>query len=328
MDAPDFWSNPDASQAKMREMKRLKSSVEPVTDLERLHEDATVLLELATEADDQDSLREVEANVAALDRGIERLSFRLMFSGVHDDKNAYVSIHAGAGGTESCDWAMMLLRMYQRWVERHGLKSEILEDLAGESAGIKRATIHVMGPYAYGYLRSEIGVHRLVRISPFDSGARRHTSFASVDVVPELDDDFDIEIREEDLHTDTFRASGAGGQHVNKTDSAVRITHLPTGVVVQCQNERSQHKNRATAMKMLRAKLFRMEEQKREEELQKLYGEKGEIAWGNQIRSYVLQPYQMVKDHRTDYETGNTEAVLDGDIDAFIEAYLKERMKR
>jgi peptide chain release factor 2 len=328
MEDPDFWSNPDASQVKMREMKRLKSGVEPVTALERLHEDATVLLELAEEADDEESLREVGASVTQLDRGLARLSFRLMFSGQHDDKNAYVNIHAGAGGTESCDWAMMLMRMYHRWIERHGFKSEMLDELAGESAGIKRATLHVMGTNAYGYLRSEIGVHRLVRISPFDSGARRHTSFASVDVVPELDDDFDIEIRDEDIRIDTYRAGGAGGQHVNKTDSAVRITHLLTGVVVQCQNERSQHKNRSTAMKMLKARLFRVEEKKRETELQQLYGEKGEIAWGNQIRSYVLQPYQMVKDHRTDQETGNTEAVLDGDIDAFIEAYLKKRMKK
>jgi len=312
----------------MREMKRLKGEIEPFVALEQACEEAALLRELAEAENDERSLAEVRGEVAALDAGLEKLRFRLMFSGPHDKKNAFVSIHAGAGGTESCDWAFMLVRMYQRWIERHGFESRLLDELPGESAGIKRATLNVRGLNAYGYLRPEIGVHRLVRISPFDSGARRHTSFASVDVVPELDDDIDIEIKEDDLRIDTFRSSGAGGQHVNVTDSAVRITHLPTGVVVTCQNERSQHKNRSTAMKMLKAKLFRLEEQKRETELRKLYGEKGEIAWGNQIRSYVLQPYQMVKDHRTGCETGNTAAVLDGDIDAFIEAYLKERMKK
>jgi len=312
----------------MREMKRLKGEVEPFTALEKTHGDAALLFQLAEEEGDEGSIAEVRGDVAALETGLEKLRFRLMFNGPHDKKNAFVSIHAGAGGTESCDWALMLLRMYQRWIERHGLESRLLDELPGESAGIKRATLNVRGTNAYGQLRSEIGVHRLVRISPFDAGARRHTSFASVDVVPEFDDDVQIDIKEDDLRIDTFRSSGAGGQHVNVTDSAVRMTHLPTGVVVSCQNERSQHKNRSTAMKMLKARLFRLEEQKREAELQKLYGEKGEIAWGNQIRSYVLQPYQMVKDHRTDHETGNTTAVLDGDIDAFIEAYLKERMKK
>ena len=312
----------------MREMKRLKAEVEPLVELERLHEEASLLRQLAVEEGDTTSLDEVRRDVARLDEGLETLRFRLMFNGPHDDRNAFLRIHAGAGGTESCDWAMMLLRMYQRWIERHGFESRLLDDLPGESAGIKRATLNVIGPRAYGHLRSEIGVHRLVRISPFDAGARRHTSFASVDVVPEFEDDIDVEIREEDLRIDTFRSCGAGGQHVNVTDSAVRITHLPTGVVVSCQNERSQHKNRATAMKLLKARLFRVEEKKREEGLQKLYGEKGEIAWGNQIRSYVLQPYQMVKDHRTDCETGNTAAVLDGDIDGFIEAYLKGKMKK
>ena len=328
MEQPDFWSKPDAAQARMREMKRLKRDVEPLGRLETIHEEASLLFELAVDEGDEASIEQVRGDVARLDDGLAKLRFRLMFSGPHDRKNAFLRIHAGAGGTESCDWAMMLLRMYQRWTERHGFKSRLLDELAGESAGIRRATLNVTGPYAYGYLRSEIGVHRLVRISPFDSGARRHTSFASVDVVPELEDDLDIELREGDLRIDTFRSSGAGGQHVNVTDSAVRITHIPTGVVVTCQNERSQHKNRSTAMKVLKARLYRMEEKKREEELQKLYGEKGEIAWGNQIRSYVLQPYQMVKDHRTEHETGNTAAVLDGDIDAFLEAYLRGKMKK
>jgi len=312
----------------MREIKRLRNDVEPLVELEQSHEEASLLYDLASEEGDQKSVEEVRGEVAKIERGLERLRFRLMFNGPHDRKNAFVSIHAGAGGTESCDWAMMLLRMYQRWIERHGFEARIVDNLPGESAGIRRATIQVDGPYAYGYLRAEIGVHRLVRISPFDSGARRHTSFASVDVVPELDDDIEIEVREEDLRIDTYRSSGAGGQHVNVTDSAVRITHEPTGVVVSCQNERSQHKNRATAMKLLKARLYRIEEQKREEELRKLYGDKGEIAWGNQIRSYVLQPYQMVKDHRTGHETGNTGAVLDGEIDGFIEAYLKMRMNK
>jgi peptide chain release factor 2 len=328
IEQPDFWSNPEAAQVRMREMKRLKSDVEPLTDLERLCEEASLLYELATAEGDEASLHEVRADIAKLEAGLEKLRFRLMFSGPNDSRNAFMSIHAGAGGTESCDWAMMLLRMYQRWIERHGFASRLLDELPGEQAGIRRATLHVAGARAYGRLKSEIGVHRLVRISPFDSGARRHTSFASVDVVPEFEEGIDIDIKDEDLRIDTYRSSGAGGQHVNVTDSAVRITHLPTGVVVQCQNERSQHKNRSTAMKLLKARLYRLEEQKREEELKKLYGEKGEIAWGNQIRSYVLQPYQMVKDHRTGYETGNTDAVLDGEIDGFIEAYLKEKMKK
>ncbi len=312
----------------MREMKRLKADAEPFTALERAHEEADLLYELAAAESDEASLAEVRGELDALEAGLAKLRFRLMFSGPHDRANAFLRIHAGAGGTESCDWALMLLRMYQRWVERHGFESQLLDELHGESAGIKRATLDIRGRNAYGHLRSEIGVHRLVRISPFDSGARRHTSFASVDVVPEIEGDIDIEIRDEDLRVDTYRSSGAGGQHVNVTDSAVRITHEPTGVVVTCQNERSQHKNRSTAMKILRARLYRLEEQKREDELRKLYGEKGEIAWGNQIRSYVLQPYQMVKDHRTNHETGNTDAVLDGDLDPFIEAYLKERMKK
>jgi peptide chain release factor 2 len=328
MAAPDFWSDADAAQAKMREMKQLKSEIEPLVELEELCEEAALLFDLAAAEGDESSLAEVRQDVRQLEAGLEKLRFRLMLSGPHARANAFVSIHAGAGGTESCDWAMMLLRMYERWVERHGFDATLLDDQPGESAGIRRATIRVAGRYAYGYLRAEIGVHRLVRISPFDSGARRHTSFASVDVVPEITEDIEIDIRDEDLRIDTYRSQGAGGQHVNVTDSAVRITHLPTGVVVQCQNERSQHKNRSTAMKMLKARLFRLEEKKREEELQKLYGEKGEIAFGSQIRSYVLHPYQMVKDHRTDVETGNTEAVLDGEIDAFIEAYLRERMKK
>jgi peptide chain release factor 2 len=251
-----------------------------------------------------------------------------LLSGKFDHNNAYFSIHAGAGGTESCDWASILMRMYRRWFERRGWKEEIIELQPGEEAGIKSVTIRVEGDFAYGNSKAEKGVHRLVRISPFDSNARRHTSFASVDVFPELDDDIDIDIEEKDLRIDTYRASGAGGQHVNTTDSAVRITHIPSGIIVACQNERSQHKNRATAMRMLKAKLFEREEEKRRNEADELRGEKSEMGWGNQIRSYVLHPYQMVKDLRTEAETGNTAAVLDGDLDQFVEAWLKHGTKK
>jgi peptide chain release factor 2 len=246
-----------------------------------------------------------------------------MLSGEHDDKNAVVNINPGAGGIESCDWAEMLLRMYLRWSERRGFTTEMLEYQANDEGGIKRAVFAVRGPYAYGYLRSEIGVHRLVRISPYDAQKRRHTSFASIDVVPEFEDDNTIEIEEKDLRIETYRAGGAGGQHVNKTESAVRLTHLPTGVVAACQNERSQHRNKAMALRMLQAKLYRLQEMERDAELKKLYGEKGEVAFGSQIRNYVMQPYQLVKDVRTETETGNIQAVLDGDLDAFMEAYLK-----
>ena len=253
---------------------------------------------------------------------MEIMSF---LSGKFDRNNLYFSVHAGAGGTESCDWASMLLRMYRRFFERRGWKDEVIDLQPGEEAGVKSATLHVTGEFAYGYMKGEKGVHRLVRISPFDSNARRHTSFVSVDVFPELDDDIDIEIDETQLRIDTYRSSGAGGQHVNTTDSAIRITHLPTGIVVCCQNERSQHKNRATAMKMLKAKLYEYEEEKRRSEADAIRGEKMENGWGSQIRSYVLQPYQMVKDLRTEVETSNTAGVLDGEIDEFIEAFLKAK---
>ncbi len=246
-----------------------------------------------------------------------------MLGGRDDFRDAYLSVHAGAGGTESCDWAEMLLRMYTRWAEKSHFQVEMVELMAGEEAGIRRATIKVNGRWAYGYLKAEVGVHRLVRISPFDANKRRHTSFASVDVLPQVDENIEIEIKDGDLRTDTYRASGAGGQHVNKTSSAVRITHLPTGIVVQCQNERSQHRNRRQAMEMLKAKLYQLKQRERDEELMAKYDEKGEIAWGNQIRSYVLQPYTLIKDLRTGEETGNVQAVLDGDLDRFIHAYLR-----
>ena len=284
--------------------------------------DAAELFELANEEDDEETLAAVAADVEKLEKQVEELEFRRMFSGEMDEKNAFLEIQAGAGGTEAQDWAEMLLRMYLRWAERHGFRTEIIELSPGEVAGIKSATVRVEGPYAYGWLRTETGVHRLVRKSPFDSGNRRHTSFASVFVSPEVDEDVDIEINPADLRIDVYRASGAGGQHVNRTESAVRITHLPTGIVVQCQNDRSQHKNKAQAMKQLKAKLYELEMQKRRAEQQALEEQKSDIGWGAQIRSYVLDQ-SRIKDLRTGVEVGNTQAVLDGDLDPFIEASLK-----
>jgi len=281
-----------------------------------------VLLELAADHDDAETLQEVTGGLQELARGVRSLELQTVLSGEYDMGNAILSINPGAGGTESQDWAQMLLRMYLRWAENKGFRSEIIELLEAEEAGIKNATVTVAGPYAYGYLRAEMGVHRLVRISPFDAGKRRHTSFASVFVFPEVSDDLDVKLDEKDLRIDTFRAGGHGGQHINVTDSAVRITHLPTGIVASCQNERSQHKNKAMAMKVLRARLYDFYKRQQDEEMAKLEGDKAPIAWGSQIRSYVLAPYQLVKDHRTGEETGNVTAVLGGDLDRFIEAYL------
>jgi peptide chain release factor 2 len=285
-------------------------------------EDVQVLIELGEEMEDEETLAEIRGILPDLEKKISQMEFARMLSGEHDASSAIVSINAGAGGTEAQDWAEILLRMYLRWCERKGFKAEITDYQPGDEAGTKGVTFTVSGDYAYGYLKAEKGIHRLVRISPFDSNARRHTSFCSVFVFPELADDVDVEILDKDLKVDTYRASGAGGQHINKTDSAIRITHLPTGVVVNCQNERSQHKNRATAMKQLKARIYELELEKKESEAEALGGEKKGIAWGSQIRSYVLHPYRMVKDHRTGYEVGNADAVLDGDLDGFIEAYL------
>ncbi len=282
------------------------------------------MIELGEEGEDQEAHAEVLKMLPALEKAIARMEFARMLSGEHDANNAIVSINAGAGGTEAQDWAEILLRMYLRYCERKGFKAEITDYQPGDEAGAKGVTFTVSGDYAFGYLKAEKGIHRLVRISPFDSNARRHTSFCSVFVFPELSDDVEIEVLDKDLKVDTYRASGAGGQHVNKTDSAIRITHLPTGIVVSCQNQRSQHKNRSTAMKQLKARLYEMELEKKESEAEELGGEKKDIAWGSQIRSYVLHPYRMVKDHRTDYESGNTDAVLDGNLDGFIEAYLMQ----
>ena len=318
-----FWDDAEAAAGVVAEMKRLRAVADPFVDLEGKLEEAQTLLELGAEEGDEETIAEAAGALATFDRALAKFELGALLSGPHDASNAYVSIHAGAGGTESCDWAEMLVRMYLRWAERNKYSTQVLDSVDGEEAGVRSATILVTGTRACGYLSCEIGVHRLVRISPFDSQKRRHTSFASVDVLPEIEE---AEIEEPppgDVRVDTYRASGAGGQHVNKTSSAVRITHLPTGIVVQCQNERSQHKNRKAAMKMLLAKLGRRQELAREAELAKAYDEKGEIAWGNQIRSYVLQPYQMVKDHRTRHETSDVQRVLDGEIDSFIEAYLR-----
>lgn len=319
--ASDFWKDQDRAQRILKELGDLKEHVLLDASLRREIEDQRTLLELARDAEDEETLREVDRAVSALEQRIGDLEIRVILSGPHDRGNAILSINPGAGGTESQDWAQMLLRMYVRWCETRGFKTQVLDLQPGEEAGIKGAVVSVVGPYAYGYIKAEVGVHRLVRISPFDSSRRRHTSFASVAVLPEVED-VEVVINEKDLRIDTFRASGHGGQHVNVTDSAVRITHVPTGLVVSCQNERSQHKNKALAMKVLRSRLYEHFREKQEKEIQALTGEKKEIAWGSQIRSYILAPYQLVKDHRTGVETGNVDAVLNGAIDPFVDAYL------
>ena len=300
----------------------MSDKLETFTKLTSDLEECDILLDLAIDESDADTIDDVNAAIADIRNQIQKLSFKLMLDGDDDEKNAIISINAGAGGTEAQDWAEMLFRMYTRWVERKGYKQSIIDYQPGDEAGIKSVTFTAAGDYAFGYLRSEIGVHRLVRISPFNASGKRHTSFASVFVYPELDSSISIDIEDKDLRIDVYRASGAGGQHVNKTSSAVRITHLPTGIVVQCQQEKSQHRNKDMAMKVLMARLYQAEKQKQEEKLQQLHESKDDIAWGNQIRSYVLHPYQMVKDHRVNLEIGNVNAVLDGDIDAFIEKVL------
>lgn len=322
-----FWDNLQEAQRLTREKSRLEKEIKRWRETERALEDVEVLLELSKEEGEGALHEEIKEGIRVLQDKLDRLEVETFLSGEMDFNNAIVSIHPGAGGTESQDWAEMLMRLYTRWAERHGYKVEILDYQPGEEAGIKDVTFNVIGDYAYGYLKAESGVHRLVRISPFDANKRRHTSFTSVFVYPEIEDDITVEINEDDLRIDTYRASGAGGQHVNKTSSAVRITHIPTGIVVQCQNERSQHKNKATAMKILRARLYEMKRLEQEKKMEGLASEKKDIAWGSQIRSYVLQPYQMVKDHRTNVETGNVTAVLDGYIDTFIKAYLQSYVK-
>ena len=324
--APDFWHDPDSARRKMQRLSNLREEVTFWDDMAARVSDLRELLELATETDDETLTQDIAAEVEALEAELARQEFQLLMQGKYDERDAILAIHAGAGGTESQDWAQMLLRMYLRWAEKHGYETRIVDQTEGEEAGIKSVTVEVRGRYAYGYLKAERGVHRLVRISPFDAARRRHTSFALVEVMPVIDDEIEIEINPADLRIDTFRASGAGGQHVNKTSSAVRIVHIPTGIVVTCQNERSQHQNRETAMRILRARLLELKLKEREAEQARLKGEHVDMGWGNQIRSYVLHPYQMVKDHRTGYETAKAQAVLDGDLDPFIEAYLRSQV--
>ncbi|MDH3615476.1 MAG: peptide chain release factor 2 [Gammaproteobacteria bacterium] len=323
LEQPDVWNDQERAQALGQERAQLEQVVNGLDEMATGLGEADELLELAVEEDDRDTVDEVVGDLDRFEQKIAGLEFRRMFSGEMDANNAYVDIQSGAGGTEAQDWAEMLLRMYLRWAEAHGFKSQVIEASAGEVAGIKSATVHIVGEYGYGWLRTETGVHRLVRKSPFDSGNRRHTSFASVFVSPEVDDNIDIEIDPSDLRIDVYRASGAGGQHVNRTESAVRITHLPSNTVVQCQNDRSQHKNKATAMNQLKAKLYELEMQKRRAEASAVEESKADVGWGSQIRSYVLDQ-SRIKDLRTGVETGNTQAVLDGGLDAFIEASLKQ----
>ena len=326
MSAPGFWNDQETAGKVVVQLKALKAVVVPVTELSARVDDLRVLHELGVEAGDEATLAEAAEEAGKLSGDLDGLELRTMLSGPHDAGDCYFSIHAGAGGTESCDWAEMLLRMYARYFERAGYKAEEIDRVDGEGAGVRSVSLRVSGAYAYGYLSCERGVHRLVRISPFDAANRRHTSFASVDVLPQLDD-LEIEIDwDKDVREDTYRAHGAGGQHVNKVSSAIRLTHLPTGIVAQCQNERSQHQNRAAARKMLLAKVYQHEEAQRDAELASLYSDKGEIAFGNHIRSYVLYPYQLVRDERTELKVGTAQAVLDGDVQAFIDAALRRRL--
>lgn len=324
MASDGFWDDQASAQKTVSELSSLRALVAPLLKLKASLGDLDALFELAEESDEAPALAaDLSREAADLSALLDRVEIESFLSGPHDKCNAILTIHAGAGGTESCDWAEMLLRMYMRWAERRGYETSLEDMQPGEEAGFSRVTFRIIGPNAYGYAKAERGVHRLVRISPFDANKRRHTSFASVDVIAEVEDDIDIDVKEEDLKIDTYRSSGAGGQHVNKTESAVRITHIPTGIVVSCQNERSQFKNKATAMKILKSRLYEKLEDQRRSEMDKFYGPKGEISWGNQIRSYVFQPYQMVKDLRTGAETGNVQAVMDGDIDIFINAWLR-----
>jgi len=318
----EFWNNPEAAKTVLKEQKQISRLVEHFIGLDRELDDTAVLLDLALEEDDKAVLQEVQDKLASIEEHMRDLEIQRLFSQPEDAGDAIVEIHAGAGGTEAQDWAEMLLRMYLMWAEREGYEAEVFDTLPGEEAGIKSVTVSIQGAFAYGRIKAEAGIHRLVRISPFDANSRRHTSFAAMFVYPSADENVEIEINETDLKIDTYRASGAGGQHVNKTDSAVRITHLPTGIVAQCQNERSQHKNKAMALKILRSRLYDLELEKKRTEKEDLHKSKKDIAWGSQIRSYVLHPYQLVKDHRTNYETGNIIAVLDGDLNRLIQEYL------
>ncbi|MFH1854430.1 MAG: peptide chain release factor 2 [Candidatus Omnitrophota bacterium] len=327
MASSGFWDNQEKARPVIRELKITRAIIDPYFECRKKFDELVELLIIADEKDEED-VKEIKASLGKLEKDINALEFKSLMNNEMDRNSAILSIHAGAGGTESCDWASMLLRMYSMWASGNSYKTEIIDMLAGEEAGVKSVVMIIEGPYAYGYLKSERGVHRLVRISPFDSNKRRHTSFASVDVIPEVEDDIEIDINESDLRIDTYRSSGAGGQHVNVTDSAVRITHIPTNIVVQCQNERSQHKNKATAMKVLKAKLYELKMDERKKELEAEYAKKQKIEWGSQIRSYVMHPYSMVKDHRTGQETSNVNVVMDGVIDEFVEAYLRWKARK
>jgi len=327
MSETDFWQREDADRSVAR-LKAIRNLLETMGTLERLLNDAEALVSLLQEEPDEQMLKELGGVIKRADAEMGRLRVALFLSGEHDRRNAFLFVHAGAGGVEACDWAQMLLRMYLRFLERRGFEVSVVDMQHAEEAGIKSATIYVKGVFAFGTLRGEAGVHRLVRNSPFDAQHRRHTSFASVEVLPEFDEDIKIEIRKEDLKIETYRASGPGGQHVNVTDSAVRITHIPTGIVVTCQNERSQHANRRQALAILKARLYEREQKRRQQEMERLRGAKSDAAWGNQIRSYILQPYTLIKDHRTGFETSNAQAVLNGEIDAFVEAFLRWDYKR
>uniref|UniRef100_UPI004057183C peptide chain release factor 2 n=1 Tax=Agathobacter sp. TaxID=2021311 RepID=UPI004057183C len=323
MEAVDFWNEPSVSQKKMQELKSLKDDVATYSKLATGYEDIETMIEMGYEENDASLIPEIKSMMDDFIGTYEAIRLKTLLSGEYDKDNAIVSLHAGAGGTESCDWASMLFRMYSRWADKKGFGLTVLDSLDGEEAGIKSITFEVNGENAYGYLKSEKGVHRLVRISPFNAAGKRQTSFVSCDVMPDIEEDVDVEVKEEDLRIDTYRSSGAGGQHINKTSSAVRITHLPTGIVVQCQNQRSQFQNKDKAMQMLKAKLYLKKQEEQEAKAAGIRGEVTEIGWGNQIRSYVMQPYTMVKDHRTDVESGNVGAVMDGSIDIFINGYLK-----
>ena len=325
MGEPTFWDNPEEAQNVNQELNDVKISVDKYKALMAKFDDVQVMWEIGMDDQDESVEEDVKADMAEIDRALEELQLEVMLSGKYDANNAILTLHAGAGGTEAQDWTSMLLRMYGRYAERHGFTVETADMLPGDEAGVKSVTLFIKGHNAYGFLKSEKGVHRLVRISPFDSAARRHTSFCACDIMPELDDTAEVEINMDEVRVDTYRASGAGGQHINKTSSAVRMTHEPTGIVVQCQNERSQLQNREQCLKMLRAKLFELEEEKKEKEIAALEGDQQKIEWGSQIRSYVFHPYNMVKDHRTSAETGNTQAVMDGEIDMFIEAFLRAK---
>ena len=320
---PGFWDDPEASQKVLQKTKALKSKVEKYDKLKGLYDDTLVLIDMANIEDDESFLDEITESVKEIKSKTEEMTLETLLSGDYDKNNAILALHPGAGGTEAQDWVDLLLRMYTRWAERRNFSVETMDYLPGDEAGVKSVTLLISGENAYGYLKCEKGVHRLVRISPFDASGRRHTSFASCEVMPEIDDDVEVDINADELRIDTYRASGAGGQHVNKTSSAIRITHIPTGIVVACQNERSQHKNKDYAMKMLKAKLIELKEKENQEKLDDIKGEMKDIAWGSQIRSYVFHPYNLVKDHRTNYEMGNIGAVMDGDLDGFINEYLR-----